>query len=949
MLAYSGIYAVLTTPTQQQPANNTTGLGSSVNIYLTNAAGNEVIIEYAETVGMTNAARFTAPRTSSSIFTYLPKLKLGTDYYWRVKARSNTDSSAWSGILKFTTDANFQSLYPSSDKPNLVGSEMYLSTNTVFGYDSILFQVDTSSSFNSALLRSIEKPDTGNIYYVETFEKNFQYGLTYYWRARAFDGTQYTNWSVVRLFSFKDSIELKYPSTAFLQPVAITFEWTSGSNNEPFQVQLDTVSGFANPVIDTIAADGTRRFYPDPFTIPNLNYETTYYYRVRTFNAADTSKWSYSSFKTDGFGFSDLVTIDNWPDPTTTLKARRTIVGSIANEIQLDTVSDFTSEGLQVIKYTGTDTTAYDLLFGQLYYVRSRPYHAKDTGNWGRTRTITVTKYPNSYYPFNNDTEVGLTDSLVLADMDGVSAYQIQVAVNGDYTNALFLDTTLIDMGLSNYQIIKGLLFRFNTDYQWRIRAWHSKDTSDWSISQKFTTIISPALQLPFNSDFLGTDTELTLEWLAMTGATGYQVKLDTSATFTSPLSIDTVVSESNLALEDLLFRPLYYWKVRIYTQTDTSAWSDTWRFKVLSPKLNTPSNNITNVTLNSLDWNSIKGTKGYLLQVDSLSDFSAPMIFSDTVSNSFFHYFTNVPDYITFNKKYYWRVKLYHTKDTSEWSAAWNFTTKARRAPSLISPADSATAVSVFATLQWSPYTGASSYAIELSENPQFTGATKLIATTTSINTVLKANTRYYWHVRGRNSSGAEFYDYSERWTFTSTAGISAPTLISPANNAINQPKNIVLRWNKDDNASNYRVELSTDSNFLGVYANTVSVASTTFSEISDGKTYYWRVRTAASSYTSPWSEVRKFTTLKSNGIETNQMGELKVYPNPTNTLLYIVSAIPVSQFYITNTVGQEIMRVTPHKTELNVDVSQLHNGTYILHILREGIWAAQLFVVNH
>jgi hypothetical protein len=943
------VNAVLTTPTQQQPSDNTTGLGSSVNIYLTGSSGTEVVIEYAETSAMSNSLRIITPRTSSSVFVYIPKLKLGTSYFWRVKSRSSTDSSNWSSIRKFTTDANFLSLYPTTDILNLVGSEVHLSTYTVFGYDSILFQIDTSSSFNSNELRNTVKTDTGNIYYVTTTEKNFRYGVTYYWRARAYNATQNTNWTNVLLFSFNDSIELKYPSMAYLQPVSITFEWTSGSNSEPFQVQINTISSFNDPLIDTIASDGTRRFYPNPFTIPNLNYETTYYYRVRTFNTADTTRWSYSSFKTDGFGTSDIVTIDNWPDPTTTLKARRVIVGSLANEIQLSTASDFNTAGLQVLKYTGADTTAYDLLFGQSYYVRARPYHAKDTGNWGRTRTVTVTKYPNSYYPFNNATNVGLTDSLVLADMDGVQAYQIQVAVNGDYTNQLFLDTTLIDMGQSNYQIVKGLLYRFNTTYQWRMRAWHAKDTSDWSINQKFNTIVSPTLQLPFNSAILGTDANVNLEWQAMKGTTGYHVMLDTSASFTSPKLIDTVITENSLTQENLLFRPLYYWKVRLFTSTDTSAWSDTWKFKVLSPRLNYPSNNIKNLTLTSLDWNSIKGTKGYILEVDSLADFSKPLEYTDTVQNSFFHYFTVQPDYIEFNKKYYWRVKLFHSKDTSDWSIAWNFTTKARQAPTLVSPADSSQNISVFSTLKWAAYSGAASYAIELSENANFIGATKLTSTTTSVAVMLKAKTRYYWHVRGRNSAGQEFYDYSVTWTFTSNGGITAPILISPANAAINQPKTVVLRWNKDDNATNYRVELSNDSNFLGVYANTVAVASTTFSEIVEGTTYFWRVRTVAGSYTSPWSEKRKFTTFKTNTISSIESDKFRCYPNPASSSLTVVSnSRSIDLLRITDNLGQEITSFYPRAAHYVIDVSQLTPGTYTLHVCCEADWTRQLFVVN-
>jgi len=57
LFSFFAANAVLTTPTQQQPADNTTGLGSSVNIYLTGSSGTEIVIEYAETAGMSNSLR----------------------------------------------------------------------------------------------------------------------------------------------------------------------------------------------------------------------------------------------------------------------------------------------------------------------------------------------------------------------------------------------------------------------------------------------------------------------------------------------------------------------------------------------------------------------------------------------------------------------------------------------------------------------------------------------------------------------------------------------------------------------------------------------------------------------------------------------------------------------------------------------------------------------------
>ena len=108
-----------------------------------------------------------------------------------------------------------------------------------------------------------------------------------------------------------------------------------------------------------------------------------------------------------------------------------------------------------------------------------------------------------------------------------------------------------------------------------------------------------------------------------------YQVMLDTTPAFSSPLLVDSLVDTNALAQKDLLFRPLYYWKVRAISLDDTSAWSDTWKFTVLRARLNLPRNNRTNITtdISSLDWNSIQGTNGYILQLDSFADFRNPVL----------------------------------------------------------------------------------------------------------------------------------------------------------------------------------------------------------------------------------------------------------------------------------------------------------------------------------
>ena len=63
-------------------------------------------------------------------------------------------------------------------------------------------------------------------------------------------------------------------------------------------------------------------------------YETHYYYRVRAFNAADTTYWSQSEFTTNGFA-PNFTFSDQYVDPIADLRVYRTIEGSEGYEYWL--------------------------------------------------------------------------------------------------------------------------------------------------------------------------------------------------------------------------------------------------------------------------------------------------------------------------------------------------------------------------------------------------------------------------------------------------------------------------------------------------------------------------------------------------------------------------------------------------------------------------------------
>ncbi len=765
---------------QDQAVDKETSIQLKVN---TVSSAKEYIYQYSSDANMSNATTKSHDYLSSFSYASVNKLDLNKTYYWRVKAKNSTDSSDWSSVWSFTTNDSIMYYQPYKNGLKLSPGAQFM-WYRVPGYDSFEFQYDTLSTFNSSHKGSVNVRDTFSDFYVSYPLKSMHFGKTYYCRFRGLNSSGQSGWSETRYGTVYDSLYQRYPAQGVARQGAdVTFQWTGGGY-EKYQLQIDSSLNFnSSLLIDTL---GTDRIYHN-LVVGSHHYNTTYYWRIRAITSYDTTDWTPRTgsrwFATNSYDLRTAIAYNN-SSPTAEVKAPDEIKGSTGNIFHIDTTDQFNSGLFTEIDSPGRSAWVNELLFGTDYFVRVKPYHSTDTGNWSRTRKFNTVRVISTYYPYRGWENIGLEDSLVWHNgHEGVTGYQLQLSETPNFGGSLLVDSSMVNSSVSTYRYFKGLKLRYNQDYYWRMRMWHAKDTSDWDYptGKKFTTITKPTLLNPYSSDYFKRDVIHTLEWEAVKGATKYQILIDTSEGFNSTaltvLSTDTTILDVN----DLYFGQLYRWKVRGLNQNDTTGWSDTWFINTTDKiRLDRPKKNDTTVSryLQNFGWSSITGTTGYIVELDTSSSFTDPTVFADTSKNPFFHYF-HTPAPLEYKGTYYWRVKVYHDLDTTIWSETWSFTVERRIAPYLTYPADSAINIPLGMSYQWEVSKDATTYLLMYADNPNFISAQQMTVVGTSRAVALKPNTTYYWNVRSKNASGQWIGDWSEIWMFK-TASSMAITSIS-------------------------------------------------------------------------------------------------------------------------------------------------------------------------
>lgn len=347
------------------------------------------------------------------------------------------------------------------------------------------------------------------------------------------------------------------------------------------------------------------------------------------------------------------------------------------------------------------------------------------------------------------------------------------------------------------------------------------------------------------------TATSVTISWNLPAGITGKLTDLVGGV-----IVNDTMVGSGSVNISNGAINKLY---MRIYYSLAPTP--------PPAPTLVSPANGAVCQPLTlTLDWSDAATATGYGVQVSTDAFFTNIIINVNNLPASQY----SVPGGLSNGTLYYWRANASNAGGPGSWSAVWNFSTITAALPTqptLLTPANGSSGISLTTLLDWQDLAGAASYKVEISTSNVFTTITDSATVAVSQYNIpagkLSNGTLYYWRVFGKNACNTS--PASAVWNFTTALNPPpAPSLVSPANNAACVSLTPLLDWSDAAGATSYNVQVATDAAFTNIIINITGLTASQYSVPSplvNNTQYYWKAAAVNSGGTT-WSSVWTFIT---------------------------------------------------------------------------------------
>ena len=216
----------------------------------------------------------------------------------------------------------------------------------------------------------------------------------------------------------------------------------------------------------------------------------------------------------------------------------------------------------------------------------------------------------------------------------------------------------------------------------------------------------------------------------------------------------------ASFIVENLPFGADIFYRMRAMHETDTSLWSATrYMITYATVELKSPDNDLSDADLAQLfKWKEYDGASQYFFEIADNENFDNSFSFaSDSNSINFSTFY--------FDQAWWWHVRAAHQFDVSDWSETWKFSTVNQ--VTLESPEDNAEDVTFCPLYTWMEIGGVAAYQIWIDTTSDFQNAHKETVKTPffQCNTPLERQQRYYWKVRAISTLDSSAF--SPTWSF--------------------------------------------------------------------------------------------------------------------------------------------------------------------------------------
>ena len=297
-----------------------------------------------------------------------------------------------------------------------------------------------------------------------------------------------------------------------------------------------------------------------------------------------------------------------------------------------------------VISYTDTG-----LIYGQNYNYRVAAYSSANTSLWAIITAATE-------FPAPSDLEaMSMSDSELLLTWTDNTGYEGGFKIERD-SGSGFTETGTVSSDVTEFTD-SGLTF--GQDYNYRVAAYTSINTSSWAI-------ITAATEFPAPSNLSASsvsDSELLLTWTDNTAyEAGFKIERDAGSGFSE---IGTVLSDiTEYRDTDLIYGQSYNYRVAALTSANTSSWATITAATAFPSPSNISANAISDSEI-ELTWTDNTAYEaGFKIERDVGSGFTEIGTVAEDVTE-----YTDTG--LTYGQSYSYRVATFTASNMSSWAMA--------------------------------------------------------------------------------------------------------------------------------------------------------------------------------------------------------------------------------------------------------------------------------------